>query len=140
MIVDLMAALVAHLRSRPAITAIAGQRVFALELPADESALMPRHALVLVPSGGVGAPYVATLALEAQRIDCYSYGPTAFEAARLRRAARSELRGIVRLHVGSVLIHWIIPAGGLMHNRDGQTGWPLVWESFSVMSSEMAAA
>lgn len=140
MIEDILAALVAHLKAQSGIASLAGTRVFALELPEAETVSMPRHALVLAPSGGFSPGYTTTLALDAMRIDAFSYGPTPFEAMKLRRAVRAGMKGISRVKSGTALIHWALPAGGFADERDPQTRWPRVFESFSVMGSENAAA
>lgn len=137
---DLLAALVAHLRAQPVVSSIVGARVFGMELPEAEARHMPRHALVLQPSGGAVPGYAQSLALDSARIDIYSYGPTPFEAMRLRRATRAAMREVTRVRVGTTLLHWALPAGGYAQERDAKTRWPLVWESFTVLASERAAA
>lgn len=137
MIQDLMAALVANLRAAPAISALAGTRVYGLELPAAEAPHMPRHVVVLSPSGGVDSALTHSLPLESQRVDVRCYGATGLEAVRLRRVVRHHLRGLVRVRQGTVLIHSAVPAGGLA--EDVTERWPYAWESWSVLASEIAA-
>lgn len=140
MIEDLLAALVAYLRADAGVAALAGQRVYALELPPEEAANMPRHAVVLSPSGGFVPDYTHSLRLDSARVDVFSYGATPFEAMRLRRAVRAALRNLERVKQGSVLIHWALPAGGFADERDPHVRWPRVFESFSVLAAEQAAA
>ena len=137
---DLLAALVAHLRAQTLVSALTGARVYGTELPAFETPHMPRHALVLSPAGGVPHGYLVSLSLDAMRIDAWSYGATPFEAMRLRRAVRAAMRSVERVRVGTALIHWVVPAGGFMEDRDPQARWPRVFESFTLMGSELAAA
>lgn len=137
---DMLAGLVEYLKAQSVVADFAADRVFALELPAEEAKNMPRHAVVLEPSGGFAPGYADTLALDAGRIDAYSYGATPYEAMALRRAVRAAFKALEREKVGSVLIHWVRPAGGFMNERDPQARWPRVFESFSVMAAEQAAA
>jgi len=136
MIRDLLAAMVAHLRAQPGIVALVGDRVFGVELPAGETAHMPRSALVLTPSGGTVTEYARALPLDSLRVDAWCYGVTPHEAQRLRRAVRAALRSMTRVQVGAVLFHWAQPAGGYSTGRDPDTRWPRVWESYTVLASE----
>lgn len=136
---DLMAALIVHLKAQSIVSDIAAQRVFGMELPPEEAESMPRHAVVLQPAGGASPGYTTTLPLNAMRVDAFSYGPTAYEARRLSRAVRAVMKGIERTKVGTVLLHWATPAGGLVDERDPQARWPRVFESFSIMGSEQGA-
>ena len=138
-VADLMAALVAYLRARPAVTALTAQRVFGLELPAAETAHMPRAALVLRPSGGVAPGYTQTLPLERMRLDVVSYNATPFGAQALRRVVRDEMRRINRAISAGVLIHSVELSGGLNSGRDADTLWPRVVEVYTALASETPA-
>ena len=140
MMEDFLAALVVHLKADAGVIAQVGTRVFALELPGEETENMPRKALVLVPAGGFAPGYTVTLSLDANRVDAFSYGATPYEAMEVRRAVRTAMKGIQRAKVGSTLLHWALPAGGFADERDPQTRWPRVFESFSVLAAEPAAA
>lgn len=137
MIQDLLAALVANLRAVPAVAALVGERVYGLELPAAETAHMPRLAVVVSPAGGADRGFTRSLALEAMRVDVRCYGATLHEASLLRRVVRAHLRTVERVRVGTVLIHYATPAGGVAENR--ADGWPYAWESWSVLASERPA-
>lgn len=136
---DITSALILLLQAEAGVSALAGSRVYGLELPRHEAAHMPRPLIVIEPTGGIMPPYTQSLRLDAARIDTYCFGETPMRAMELRRAVRLALRGVSRLRVGSTLLHWVRPAGGYASGRDPQTGWPRVWESWSVLAAEQAA-
>ncbi|MFQ5775862.1 MAG: DUF3168 domain-containing protein [Kiloniellaceae bacterium] len=137
---DPIAAVVAFLKADAGVAALAGTRVFGLELPAAEAANMPRKAVVLRASGGPSLAAGTYLDHDSQRIDLVSYGETPFEAERLRRAIFDALKPVARLVVNSTLVHWIEPAGGFATQRDPDAAWPSAFQSFQVFFAESAAA
>lgn len=115
-------------------------RVFGGELPADEPQSMPRHAIVVQPSGGVPFQPAGRVKAEAQRLDIVAYGPTVFEAVTLRSAAARPLVLAVRLVVDGVLVHWVQSAGGFLIGRDRDGQWPYAFQSFQTLYSIEEAA
>ena len=137
---DPIAALVAFLKADAGVIALAGTRVFGLELPATEAAPMPRKAVVLQASGGPSLAAGSYLEHDTQRVDAFSYGETPFEAQRLRRAVFDALKPLRRVVVTSTLLHWVEPAGGFATQRDPDADWPRAFQSFQVFFAEQAAA
>ena len=137
---DAADALIAHLKTDSALSALVGARIYGDELPRDDTDNMPRKAVVLTPGGGGIPPYAqATMPLEAQRFDVFCYGETLFQANAVRRAVHGALRAMQRVTISSVLLHWARPAGGRITGLDSVTQWPVTWNSWQVMSDERAA-
>jgi len=137
---DLIAALIAILKADAQVAALAGTRVFGIELPKSEAASMPRQAIVLQPSGGatlVGGSYVEHTA---QRVDLFAYGETPYQAYILGRAAAVALKQIRRRVAVAVLVHWVDPAGGYITGRDPDADWPIVFQSFQAFYAETEIA
>jgi hypothetical protein len=133
--VDLVGGLVALFLADPAVAGMAGIRVFGDELPAEETAAMPRQAMVVKPSGGVSLLGASKVRADTQRIDIRAYGATKREALLLLDAADDVLRGIERAVSAGVLIHWANSAGGFSTGRDRETDWPFAWRSWQVLHS-----
>ena len=133
--VDLIGAIVALLAADPAVAAIADVRVFGGELPPDETAAMPRGAIVVEPSGGTSLLGGSYAEADTQRIDITAYGATPRQAAELMEAAAGVMRRIRRTVSAGVLIHWANSAGGFQAGREPNTEWPRVWRSFQVLHS-----
>ena len=142
MIQDPVKAIIDVLKANAAITTLVGTRVFGIELPQAEAASMPRKAIVVKPSGGAGFGVGERDYIEhsAPRMDVFSYGETPFEAAKVRREVYDVLKQLNRTVINTTLIHWVNPAGGLIHLRDADTDWPFVFESFQVFAAERAVA
>ena len=137
---DAKGALIAHLKTDSALSALVGTRIYGDELPRADTDNMPRKAVVLTPSGGGMPPYAqATMQLEVQRYDVFCYGETLFQANAVRRAIHGALRAMQTVTISSVLLHWARPDGGTITGRDPVTDWPVVWNSWQVMSDERAA-
>ena len=131
---DPIAALIAILMAEPQVAALAGTRVFGIELPRSEAASMPRQAIVLQPSGGPTLTTGSYLEHTAQRVDVFAYGETPYQAHRLGRAA--AFKQFRRRVVGAVLVHSVDPAGGYFTGRDPDADWPLVFQSFQTLYAE----
>lgn len=130
---DPEAGLVAFLRQSQPLSQMIEGRVYAGELPADETRNMPRKALVLRASGGaqlLGDTYADT---DTQRFDLFAFGETPFEAARVMRAAAIALRMMRRGVHGGCLFHWAASAGGSFAGREPVTEWPRHFQSFQIM-------
>lgn len=131
---DLEGALVAYLQTIPSVV-LTGARIFGGELPAAETAQMPRAAIVIKASGGVsqtGDSYVET---DTQRVDVFAFGPTPREAARVSRAAGLALRRLTRSVHAGVLLHSASAASGSFAAREPETEWPRHFQSFQVLHS-----
>lgn len=142
MIQDGLKAIIDILKADAGITTLVGTRVFGVELPQAEAASMPRKAIVVKPSGGGTFPVGSRDYVEhsAMRIDVFSYGETPFEAGRVRREVYDVLKQLRRTVINSTLVHWVNSAGGLIHLRDVDTDWPVVFESHEVFFAERAVA
>lgn len=137
---DIITAIVELLKADAGVAALCGERVFGGELPPDEPQSMPRHAIVVQPSGGVAFHPAGRVKAEAQRLDIIAYGPTIFDAVTLRQAVAPVLTMTVRLMVADVLIHWSQSAGGFLIGRDRDGQWPYAFQSFQTLYSTEEAA
>jgi hypothetical protein len=135
---DLEAGVVAFLKADAATAALVETRVFGGELPADETASMPRRAIVLRGSGGVeinGDSFVET---DTKRIDVFTYGATPREADRVMKTAALALRRLRRGVYAGVLIHWANVASSSIPGREPLAEWPRQFQSFQVMHGLVA--
>jgi hypothetical protein len=129
---DPIGALVAALLADADVAAIVATRGFGGELPAEETAAMPRPAFVIRASGGVPLTGGSFVEADAQRLDVYAYGRTQRQASQLADLIALKLRRIRRSIIGGTLIHWVNSAGGYTSGRDPETDWPRAWRSFQV--------
>ncbi|MEM6265895.1 MAG: DUF3168 domain-containing protein [Pseudomonadota bacterium] len=126
---------VAYLKTDQALAALIGQRVFGAELPARETAEMPRKALVVRASGGAslfGASYVEH---DTSRLDLFGFGETPFEAGRVIDRAALAMKRLRRSVHSGVLLHWAQSAGGKSSGREPATDWPREFQSFQVLAA-----
>lgn len=142
--VDLLAALSALLMADPAVAALVGTganaRVFAGELPAAQTAHMPRTAIVLALSGGPSLTGRSFVEADTQRVDLFAYGRSLREAEQLRFAASAAMRRMRRGVWAGVLIHWVQSTGGVTSSRDPALAWPRAFQSFQVFHALEPAA
>ncbi len=122
------------------VNTLVGTRVFAVELPAVETAFMPRQCVVIKPSGGPAFQPGSYIDHAFQTLDLFSYGETPFEADLVRDAVGDALRLLRRNATGTTLIHWVQPAGGWASNRDADADWPMGFQSFQAFYALDAAA
>ena len=132
---DRIDALIALLKADAGVAALAGARVFGGELPPGEAAAMPRHAIVLRPSGGASLTGGSYAEHDTGRVDLFAYGATPVEANVLRTAAALALRRVRRAVWAGVLVHWVRPAGGESSGREPAVDWPRSFQSFQVFNS-----
>jgi hypothetical protein len=137
---DIVTAIVELLKADADVAALCGGRVFGGELPPDEPQSMPRHAIVVQPSGGVPFQPAGRVKADSQRLDIIAYGPTVFEAVTLRQAVAPVLTLAVRVVSSGVLVHWVQSAGGFMTGRDRDGQWPYAFQSFQTLYSTDEAA
>lgn len=127
---DIIGAIVERLKAAEEIVALVGDRVYGGEMPPEETAAMPRGAVVIRPSGGSSLTAGSFSKHDTQRFDVLSYGATPAEANRLARFSRAALIAIRRSVVAGCLIHWIEQAGGFTAGRDRDAAWPVAFQSF----------
>lgn len=139
-IADPVGALRAFLAADAGVAAITGTRVFGGELPAAESAAMPRAAVVVRPSGGAQAIGGEWQTYGDARYDFRLYGATPREAYALWRVVHPALKHMKRAVVDSTMLHWARPAGGPLALRDPGTEWPFTLCTFQVLASERPVA
>lgn len=132
---DPTGALVAWLKTRPSVTALASTRVFGAELPASEIPNQPRAAVVINPSGGGYLPS-GYQRLTDRRVDISCYGATRLQAEALYTAVSVELKHLRRIVAASTLIHWAKVSAAGFNTRDPDTDWPVCVSSWQVLHSE----
>lgn len=135
---DLEGGLVAFLKADVATNAVTGGRIFGGELPAAETAAMPRTAIVVKSSGGISLTGESYLEHDTQRVDVFAFGPTPRAAAAVMRTAALALRGLRRSVHARCLIHWANSASGSLPGREPVTEWPRQFQSFQVMHGLVA--
>lgn len=127
---DIITAIVERLKADAEVGGLTAGRVFGGELPDDETAAMPRSAVVVRPSGGASFAAGSFIQHDTQRFDTLSYAATPWEANMLARIVRRSLTVIRRRVIGGCLIHWIEVAGGFSAGRDRDAAWPIAFQSF----------
>lgn len=140
---DPLSALIQYLKADTGIITLAGTpsptRVFGLELPQNQSASMPRKAVVLKFSGGPGKQPHADLS--EQRIDIWCYGETAFEAMKLQLAVSQAVDTLRRKAEGTTFLHGAIQSGGLLGPiEDPDTNWVFCLQSWLLSYGTAAIA
>lgn len=135
---DPAAGLIAFLKADADTAALVEDRIFAAELPEEETAGRVRKALVIRASGGIQLLAGTFVNHETARFDVFAFGETPREAARVLSTAAlalRQLRGSV--HAGC-LLHWANPASGPISGREPVTEWPRQFQSFQVMHGLVA--
>lgn len=151
MTADPITATIALLAGRAAISAAVGTDVYGEELPDSDSFVgsMPKAAIVVQSSGGIGPGDGTYLRLGGQRIDVDAYAPSMYEARRLARIAHEELKAVRRETVTyndedgnpvSVLIHGYTVSSGFVALREPVTRWPRFSRSYVAVYAEQEVA
>lgn len=135
---DLEAGLVAYLKADVVTAAATDGRIFGGELDPDETAQMPRTAIVVKASGGVSLTGESKLEHDTQRVDVFAFGKTPRAAAAVMRAAALALRRLERSVHAGCLIHWANSASSSIAGREPVTEWPRQFQSFQVMHGLVA--
>lgn len=138
--IDQVGALVTHLKTVSEVTDLVTEdRVFGLELPKSEAANMPRNAVVLSLSGGIG-PFGARddLQLAYTRIDGFCYGTTGLNALLVQAALHDAMKAISNTVAGTALLRSATIESGPRYFRDQDTDWPVMIETYLLMVSECA--
>ncbi|MED5546200.1 MAG: DUF3168 domain-containing protein [Pseudomonadota bacterium] len=130
---DVVAAIVALLLADADVAGQVGARGFGGELPADETASMPRKAFVVRASGGASLTGGSFAEVDAQRLDVFTFGATPAEAGALSDLISLKLRRVERTVSAQTLIHWVKSAGGYSSGREPVTEWPRTFRSFQVL-------
>lgn len=137
--VDPIVPLMAWIAAGADVAALVGTRIFGDELDADESASMPRKAVVLKSTGMGAAVELGSIAdISSYRIDAWAYGETPFEASRLRAAVAERMKELQRVVIADAFIHSAIREAGPISIRDPNTYWPAKVESFRVLIADQA--
>ena len=131
---DIIAAVRKYLLLDATVAPLVNDRVYAGELPKEQTPDMPRKAIVLRYAGGIEANTFVPIARP--RIDITAYGETYHEAGRVDRAAYTALKKLDRQNVNGVLLHGIAISGGPLMLKDPQTNWPYQWRSITVTADE----
>jgi hypothetical protein len=110
-----------------------GGRIYAGQLHPDETANMPRPAIVIKTSGGVSLTGESNLEHDTERFDVFAFGATPYEAATVLRRAAHDLRALKRGVYGGVGIHWVNRAGGSIPGREPVVEWPRRTQAFQAL-------
>ena len=131
---DIIAALRSFLLLNGAVAPLVDNRIYAGELPKDETPHMPLKAIVLRYAGGIESN--TFVPITRPRIDITSYGETYHEAGTVDRAVYDALKALDRQTVDGVLLHGVALSGGPIMLKDPQTNWPYQWRSITVTADE----
>jgi hypothetical protein len=127
---DPIADIRALLLADDAVTALVDERVFHSELPANESASMPRKSVVIAGAGGPGRG--KTTHLRRLRVDTICYGETLYESQKVHDAVRAVLENVERTS-GSVKTIETNVEG--QNARDPVKQWPVCFATYSVLAT-----
>ena len=128
-----------YLLADATLAALVSTRIFNFELPASETASMPRQCVVLSLAGGPGsADYIRIGRI---RIDVWNYGESPAKAWDVRQASHDALKHIRQdektISGGSgVMLHNAIEASGPRNFKDPEGNYPVILETWIVTASE----
>lgn len=141
---DPIQAIVAFLQADAQVAALAGTRVFSVELPAPEAAFMPRGAVVITGSGSArmvrGLGTSDFIPAGNRRIDVRCYGATTYDATALDLAVYEALKHMNRVVVGNAMLYTATIESTGINMRDADGKWPLSLSVYVVTVSEIAVA
>lgn len=126
-----------YLLSVATITAITGTRIYNEELPAAETAAMPRPAIVLSAAGGPGSEWIRTLET---RVDVRCYGAKPIDARALAFLIYDALAWATPRDMGTGRTYKVEPETMPLSLRDPDTDWPFATTSYLVTTSREPAA
>lgn len=137
--VDYVAGLVALLRASEPLQLLVEDRIYGMELPRDTSTTseMPRAALVVNPSGGLGIASYAQITRP--RIDLRAYGSTPGTALKALLAAHDVLKYAKNSIAAGVKFYGVTLLSAPVNLREPDTEWPLVVSSWEMLVNEVAA-
>lgn len=139
--VDHLKGLIEILAADGTLSALVSDRVFGGDLPRSETGSMPERSLVVKYSGSPGGPGSAdNLELVEFRVDVLCYGPTFFEADRVRRAVYPIFKTLSRAVQSSMLFHRALHSGGPIQAREQETDWPFFMDSWDILSAQEAVS
>lgn len=127
---DPLADIRALLLDDDAVSTLVDDRIFHSELPANESASMPRKAVVVAGAGGSGRR--KTMHLRRLRVDTICYGETLYESQKVHDAVRNVLENLERTS-GSVKTIETNVEG--QNARDPVKQWPVCFATYAVLTT-----
>lgn len=130
---DVIAELRGIVRGDTDINALTTGDVFAGQLPLKIARTKARKAIVIRADGGPGG--AGNISVSRQRVATYCYGETHAEAMKVARAVAYLFKYSERIG-GSAFVHGINPAGGFIQGIDPSTKWPLIWQTWTALSSD----
>lgn len=130
LIQDAVGSLAAYLKAQSAISALLGDRVYGLEVPKADAESMPRKCIVINNAGGIGE--ASDLDVYQHRFDFKCYGETTFEAYKVWRTLRAELRDLTKNVTSATTLYNAIPSAGPFSFRDQPTHWPVTLDTWLV--------
>lgn len=136
--VDYVAGLIALLRASEPLQLLVEDRIYGMELPRDTtSSEMPRTALVVNPSGGLGIPSYAPITRP--RIDLRAYGSSPNAAMKALLAAHDVLKYAKNDSTTGVKFYGLTLLSHPVNLREPDTEWPLAVSSWEMLVNEIAA-
>lgn len=137
--VDPIKGVIEWLRLDEDVAALAASRVYFGRLPDNEKPNMPRPLVTVQAAGGgfLGGGYQD---YGDRRLDVDCYGSSDYQAWLVHLAVRGALKHLRRQVSEGVLLHWARPSSEGIQGRDPETDWPVVFASFQLLASEVAAA
>lgn len=129
-----LAALVAYIGTDFDLILLVGNRIYAGELPHDETPDMPRACIVINHAGGPGSRDY--LKIGEMRIDVKCYGETLIQASEVYNVLSDFLKNIRRIVQDDILLHRLNESGGPTLTRDPAIFWPYVISTWMLLASE----
>ena len=139
-------ATVAVLLADSGISAVAGARVWGMEIPRDcteheapctEARHMPRACIVVKPSGGAGTGQGARsyAPWHVRRFDVFAYAETPNDANSLAEQVYDFMTQLRQILAAGTLLKDAVAVAGPIPNRDPDTDWPYAMSVFEVSST-----
>lgn len=120
--VDAVSAIRELLLADPTVNMVTEGRVFGGELPPTEAQNLPRDTVVVAYAGG--DPHRGTTPIMGARLMIWCWSKSFHTAGKLDAAVFDVLDNVIRVTIGHVLIHAVMPVGAPAAYKDPDFGWP----------------
>lgn len=140
---DLIGAIIALIEADTDAATLHAGRVYGGEIPEDQQAVMADECpptVVVRASPGITQFGQAFQQFGDRHLDVFCYGPTPGDAELLWRTIHPVLKQVSHQIWLGCLIYWVKPTGQPVPQRDPDTQWPYVFNSYQTLAAEVAVS
>jgi hypothetical protein len=128
---DSISALVEYLKNDADVSALAGTKVYGVEIPANQAASMPEYAIVIKPTGGQKSGIMQGVYF--QRVDVRTYGKSPKEANDLQRACIQAIEKIEHTIKKNAILYFGNLESNINYLREpSPANWPFTFTVWSI--------